>query len=470
MSAPVSYASAARSATSNDEKDSQLKEQPVTSTVSAEEVTNTESNTIEADENTGDAQPESKEASITKEKVSLTPAPVPKVNPWKVASASASESSSKQGSPSASDAVLASTDSVKAALDPVHWPTPDEGDKKEATGSTSNGTVRARPGKEKWIPLNYTPVTSKPRGNKPRSGNSGKTSHSHSGSASGSNNSSAAAKSRGSKNFSKTGGSQKKTDKIPVKTQAPKPVSGPAPVNGSAATIATEETVAKENAKPKANSPVPSAAGPKANNIKKGRFNGEESASTNGFHHHSHHHNHHNHHHHHSRGGNFNNQQYSYNGRKNYNKFYVNDYNMYGVQSQLDSIIPAIIYQLDYYFSFENLKKDLFLRKQMNSNGWVPLSILSSFNRVKALTGGDYKLFLEACKWLQAVEVVGDKARARNNWEQWVFPLADRLPAGKDETNPSITPKLVFNPAKAAPFVPKSDSVVSQTPVAQASN
>lgn len=470
MSAPVSYASAARSATSSDEKDSQLKEQTVISTTPVEESNTTESNTTEAVESSGDDKPESKEASIAKEKASLTPAPLPKVNPWKVASASASESSSKQGSPNTSDAVLAISDSAKAILDPVHWPTPDEGDKKESSNSTSNGSIKARPGKEKWIPLNYTPVTSKPRGNKPRSGNSGKTGHSHSGSTSSPSNGSAASKSRGAKNFSKTGGSQKKNDKAPVKAQTPRGVSGSAPVNGTAAPATSDESAPKENAKPKGTSPVPSTAGPKSAGIKKGRFNGEESASTNGFHHHSHHHNHHNHHHHHPRGGNFNNQQYSYNGRKNYNKFYVNDYNMYGVQSQLDSIIPAIIYQLDYYFSFENLKKDLFLRKQMNSNGWVPLSILSSFNRVKALTGGDYKLFMEACKWLQAVEVVGDKARARNNWEQWVFPLAERLPAGKDETSPSVTPKLVFNPAKAAPFVPKSDAVVPQTPVAQASN
>merc|ERR1712129_613639 len=39
--------------------------------------------------------------------------------------------------------------------------------------------------------------------------------------------------------------------------------------------------------------------------------------------------------------------------------------------------------QLEFYFSTENLCKDLFLRQQMDDDGWVSLQLISTFNRVK---------------------------------------------------------------------------------------
>jgi la-related protein 1 len=43
-------------------------------------------------------------------------------------------------------------------------------------------------------------------------------------------------------------------------------------------------------------------------------------------------------------------------------------------------------YQIEYYFSIENLCRDIFFRQQMNDGGLVALSLIASFNRVKALT------------------------------------------------------------------------------------
>lgn len=40
----------------------------------------------------------------------------------------------------------------------------------------------------------------------------------------------------------------------------------------------------------------------------------------------------------------------------------------------------------EYYFSVENLCNDMFLRQQMNVDGYLPLSFIANFNRVRTLT------------------------------------------------------------------------------------
>lgn len=444
-------------------------------------------------------------SSINKDKLSLTPAPLPKVNAWGVKSAPAAalplepsfttivEPTPLSNTAQTSDAAAQS----QASLNPVHWPKPDEGtpgtDKKDRTsGPPAPAPAKARLGKEKWVPMAYTPVTSKPRSNKSsRSGNSSKANH-NSASATGSppsqGNGSAAAggKGRGQKNFNAKSGAQSKKNDSGKTANKAQPSQRTASVSSATSNPGKAEA---PKVKPAPNSaPIaPSAKGP---GPKKSRSaNGTTSAETseganntlthnsNGFHHNNHHNNHHtnggHHHNHNQRAANgagngtfpqqfvpFNNAlRSSQMGHFNGSKYYVPDYGMYNQmyspQSQYDMTLGSITYQIEYYFSLENLLKDMFLRKQMNSNGWIPLSLLASFNRLNSLTGGDFNLFLEACKWAPSVEVSGDKIRARN-WELWVLPPAERQDAGRDEESP-VTPKLIFNPADAAPFVPKAE-------------
>ncbi|ANB13081.1 Sro9p [Sugiyamaella lignohabitans] len=145
---------------------------------------------------------------------------------------------------------------------------------------------------------------------------------------------------------------------------------------------------------------------------------------------------------------------------------------MYGQQmfpshppaSQYDVALGLIIAQIEYYLSVENLCKDMYLRRQMNSDGLVPLSVLANFNRVKALTNGDYNFFFEAASWAPSAQVIGDRIRPRIGWETWVLPVNDRLPGGLEEL-PRFQPIVQeeeqapkFNAAAAVPFVPKSKS------------
>ncbi|KAK9164562.1 hypothetical protein Syun_005464 [Stephania yunnanensis] len=92
-------------------------------------------------------------------------------------------------------------------------------------------------------------------------------------------------------------------------------------------------------------------------------------------------------------------------------------------EPQLRSMITN---QIDYYFSSENLCKDVFLRTQMDEQGWVPLSVVANFNRVKKLTS-NIQLILECVRNSTVVEMQGDKLRKRNDWMNWP-PLSPLSP------------------------------------------
>ncbi|KAG1466327.1 hypothetical protein G6F46_002030 [Rhizopus delemar] len=95
-----------------------------------------------------------------------------------------------------------------------------------------------------------------------------------------------------------------------------------------------------------------------------------------------------------------------------------------------------VMQQIEYYFSIDNLCKDLFLRKQMDSNGFIDLSFIANFNRVKGLTT-DLDLIREALDNSQVVERKGDKLRKREGWEMWVMPSV--LPGPKPVSTPVVT-------------------------------
>ncbi|CAG81950.1 hypothetical protein B0I72DRAFT_139806 [Yarrowia lipolytica] len=179
-----------------------------------------------------------------------------------------------------------------------------------------------------------------------------------------------------------------------------------------------------------------------------------------------------------------------YNYRKNY---YKNDFQpqggapgqpgFYQPPGAYEYALSLIIGQVEYYFSVENLCKDLFMRKQMNSAGLVPLTLIAGFNRVKALAH-DPAVFMQACRFAPSLQVVGDRIRLQQGWEQWVLPLEERDEAGKvEDVDPeaeafpglqqhqhqqqqmqmqhqqmqqsSEPSKVSFDVANATPFVPK---------------
>ncbi|XP_039295422.1 la-related protein 1B [Nilaparvata lugens] len=77
--------------------------------------------------------------------------------------------------------------------------------------------------------------------------------------------------------------------------------------------------------------------------------------------------------------------------------------------------------QIEYYFSEENLMKDLFLRRKMDAEGFLPVTLIASFYRVRNLTI-DLNRVLEAISTSDKLQLVGMKVRTRNDPKKWPLP------------------------------------------------
>ncbi|QPG74051.1 hypothetical protein FOA43_001371 [Brettanomyces nanus] len=80
--------------------------------------------------------------------------------------------------------------------------------------------------------------------------------------------------------------------------------------------------------------------------------------------------------------------------------------------------------QLNYYFSVDNLCKDLYLREHMDDEGYVNLRFIFGFSKVKNLVGRDFNILRETARNMQQLQIVGDgrecKVRIKDGWEKWV--------------------------------------------------
>ncbi|CAG5129722.1 unnamed protein product, partial [Candidula unifasciata] len=97
----------------------------------------------------------------------------------------------------------------------------------------------------------------------------------------------------------------------------------------------------------------------------------------------------------------------------------------YGATPQ--SYTPGTLkHQIEYYFSEDNLVKDLFLRKKMDKEGWVKLDLVLSFNKVKEMNA-DYESLVKAIKKSDKLElsVNEDAVRTISSPEKW--PIDDEI-------------------------------------------
>ncbi|KAL9269155.1 La-related protein [Drosera capensis] len=104
---------------------------------------------------------------------------------------------------------------------------------------------------------------------------------------------------------------------------------------------------------------------------------------------------------------------------------------------QDDPLPVKIAYQIHYYFSDENLVKDGFLRKKMDQQGWVPISLIAGFKLMRGLTD-NIQLILDSVKGSRVVEVQGDRIRRRDDWGKWILLPAGELPATSGPESPGI--------------------------------
>ncbi|KAF6757700.1 hypothetical protein DFP72DRAFT_808690 [Ephemerocybe angulata] len=100
----------------------------------------------------------------------------------------------------------------------------------------------------------------------------------------------------------------------------------------------------------------------------------------------------------------------------------------------LDPTRYYLLGQLEYYLSPQNMAKDFFLRKKMDSRGWIPISIIASFNRVRRLTV-DANIVREVL-YLSSILQVRDDWVRMGGWEQFVLPDAEESVVPEANGNP----------------------------------
>ncbi|QGN16377.1 protein SRO9 [Kluyveromyces marxianus] len=91
--------------------------------------------------------------------------------------------------------------------------------------------------------------------------------------------------------------------------------------------------------------------------------------------------------------------------------------------------IEEVNEQMLYYFSKENLLRDIYLRSLMNSKGFIAISIFSNFPRIKKILNKlplleqRSKVVKNALKLSEpeVFELFNDTVRLRKSWKRWVL-------------------------------------------------
>ncbi|KAI6646783.1 La-related protein 1B-like [Oopsacas minuta] len=80
----------------------------------------------------------------------------------------------------------------------------------------------------------------------------------------------------------------------------------------------------------------------------------------------------------------------------------------------------------EYYFSHKNLDKDIYLRSEMDNEGYVPLRLIINFRRMQELTSPlsereIISLLLNILQDHDLLELDGEFVRLKENWRKWIL-------------------------------------------------
>ena len=95
-----------------------------------------------------------------------------------------------------------------------------------------------------------------------------------------------------------------------------------------------------------------------------------------------------------------------------------------------EELSAAILSQIEFYFSQDNLSSDHFLVSQMDGNKYVPLTVIENFGKVKSLTT-DTKLIIDVLSTSKVVELDETKTKIKSkilDQQRTTIILRDILP------------------------------------------
>ncbi|VDM65112.1 unnamed protein product [Strongylus vulgaris] len=118
--------------------------------------------------------------------------------------------------------------------------------------------------------------------------------------------------------------------------------------------------------------------------------------------------------------------------------------------------------QIEYYFSADNLQKDFFLRRKMNAEGFLPITLIASFPRVRSLTQ-DLALICEGLRDSDKVELSEDANMVRPRLNPTEWPLTPTVHPAQPTTSQSGSPSAP-NPESSEPADAKIKSAQEEQP------
>ncbi|XP_017766146.1 PREDICTED: la-related protein 1 isoform X3 [Eufriesea mexicana] len=134
--------------------------------------------------------------------------------------------------------------------------------------------------------------------------------------------------------------------------------------------------------------------------------------------------------------------------------FYFNNTNFVNVN--VTTLKEFLRNQIEYYFSEENLLRDFFLRRKMDAQGFLPITLIASFYRVQTLTT-DVGLVIEAIMESDKLELVdGFKVRTKIDPLKWPILDAAGNPVflePSDASNPSQN-EVILSSTSESDFCP----------------
>lgn len=116
----------------------------------------------------------------------------------------------------------------------------------------------------------------------------------------------------------------------------------------------------------------------------------------------------------------------------------------YQPQPYWDQVVMNMLRtQIEYYFSIENLCKDMYLRARMDSQGFVPLHFVAAFKRVRSMST-DLAMIRAVCETSNEIDlVVGEdeleRVRRHDGWDKWVLAMEERDEFARTEGPTQLT-------------------------------
>ncbi|KYK55985.1 La domain family [Drechmeria coniospora] len=113
-------------------------------------------------------------------------------------------------------------------------------------------------------------------------------------------------------------------------------------------------------------------------------------------------------------------------------------------QPYWDNVVMSLLKnQIEYYFSIENLCKDMYLRQRMDSQGFVKLHFVAAFKRIRELTL-DMGMIRAVCETSTELDfVVGEddveRLRRRSAWQSFVMPMSERDDSARNDGPSHVT-------------------------------